>query len=282
MRVTDSPKASLAATLLAASFGANLGLMLLSMAVTRLLTPSFDGPWFMVEQLLWLGSTVVTVVGLLMLANAVEERGLPMTTAVLWILMALVDLVSMLGMRGGLGVGGMWLNDLNMLVSLTARVAVLALLAKISVESRAWLLPLLATVAVLSVGRSALSVALMHGVLDRELYRLPAYSLGTFAVSLFNAVAVFVAALVAKTVIGGAQAMPARERAGLVPATEEQVSPASDFLVGGILLAVGIGVTLMTLAAASNGGRYIVATGAIGVGLGRLIRGFIRLGKSSP
>jgi hypothetical protein len=44
---------------------------------------------------------------------------------------------------------------------------------------------------------------------------------------------------------------------------------------------VGIGVTVVSMEAASNGGRYVVATGAIGVGLGRIIRGFIRAGRGS-
>lgn len=61
----------------------------------------------------------------------------------------------------------------------------------------------------------------------------------------------------------------------------EATSPISDFLVGGILLAVGIGVTVASLAAASDGGRYVVATGAIGVGLVRIICGFVRLGRSA-
>lgn len=37
-------------------------------------------------------------------------------------------------------------------------------------------------------------------------------------------------------------------------------------------MAVGLGVTVVSMEAASNGGRYVVATGAIGVGVGRLIR----------
>ncbi len=70
-------------------------------------------------------------------------------------------------------------------------------------------------------------------------------------------------------------------QAGLRPATEVPVSPLADFLVGGLLLAVGLGVTVVSMEAASNGGRYVVATGAIGVGVGRLIRGLIRLGRAS-
>lgn len=281
MRVTDSQKASLAGTLIAASFGANAALLVLSMAINRVVTPSFDGPWFIVEQLLWLASSVVTVVGLVVLSSAVEERALPQATAVVWIVMALVDLVSLGTSRLGLGAGGLWVTDLNMLVSLVGRGLVLVLLARITMESRAWMVPLLATVGVLTVARTALSVALMHQVVGRELYASPLYGLGTMAVSFFNSGAILFAAIVARSVLSGAQAVPARERAGLlVPVqTAEPVSPAADFLVGGILLAVGVGVTMVSLSVASNGGRYVVATGAIGVGLGRLIRGFIRLAK---
>lgn len=280
MRVTDSQKASLGGTLIAASFGANVALLVLSMAINRVVMPSFDGPWFIVEQLLWLASSAVTVVGLVVLSSAVEERGLPQATAVVWIVMALVDLVSLGTSRLGLS-GGMWVNDLDMLVSLVGRGLVLVLLARITMESRAWMVPLLATVGVLTVARTALSVALMHQVVGRELYASPFYGLGTMAVSFFNTGAIFFAAIIARAVLSGAQAVPARERAGLlVPVqTAEPVSPAADFLVGGILLAVGIGVTMVSLSVASNGGRYVVATGAIGVGLGRLIRGLIRLAK---
>jgi hypothetical protein len=99
------------------------------------------------------------------------------------------------------------------------------------------------------------------------------------AVSLFNVVAMLVVMLAVKAAVSGASVVPAGAAAGLVPSPEVPESPAADFVVGGILLLVGVGVTVVSLAAASNGGRYLVATGAIGVGLGRLIRGFIRLAK---
>lgn len=284
MRVIDSRKASLAGTLLVASFGADVALMVLSLAVNRLVMPSFDGPWFVVEQLLWLATSVVTIVGLVTLSGAVEERALPLAAALAWIVMALMDVVSFATLKANFTspTVSVLFNDLNMLVSLGGRGLLLVLLARLTMASRPWMVPLLATVGVLSLGCSALSLAMAHQVVSTELYRSPFYGVGTMALSLFNLAALFVAALLAKASLGEAQLAPARERAlGLdAQAQGEPVSPASDFVVGGILLLVGIGVTAVSLSAASNGGRYIVATGAIGVGLGRLVRGFIRLGKS--
>lgn len=265
---------------MAASFGANIALQVLTMAIDSMVTPRFDGPWFLVQQLLWLASSVVTVVGLVLLASAVEERVLPQTTAVVWILMSLLDLVDLATMRLGEGGSGGWLNDLYLLISLVGRVLVLVLLARITMETRAWMVPLLATVGVLSVARMALSVAAMHQLVGRELLLSPLYGPVNIAVSLFKSGAVFLAAMVARSVLSGAQAVPAREEAGRMgPVQTEPMNPTADFLVGGILLAVGVGVTVVSLSVASDGGRYVVATGAIAVGLGRLIRGFIRFGK---
>jgi len=57
-------------------------------------------------------------------------------------------------------------------------------------------------------------------------------------------------------------------------------SATRDFVVGGIWLAGGVLVTLGSFAAASSGGggRYVITTGAIAYGIGRLIRGLARSG----
>lgn len=283
MRVIDPQKASLAGTLLAAALGADVAILVLSLAVNRLLMPSFDGPWFVVEQLLWIASSVVAIVGLVTLANAVEERTLPLVTALASIAVVLVDVVSFATMKVNVTspTVSMLFNDLSLFVSLAGRGLLLVLLARLTMASRPWMVPLLATVGVLLLGRTGLSVARMHGLVSTEVFRSPFYGWGTMALSLFNMTAIFVAALLAKAALGEAQLAPARERAlGLDTQAPAPVSPASDFVVGGVLLLVGVGVTVVSLSAASNGGRYLVATGAIGVGLGRLIRGFIRLGKS--
>jgi hypothetical protein len=64
-------------------------------------------------------------------------------------------------------------------------------------------------------------------------------------------------------------------------AAAEPTNAGADLAIGGILLAVGIAVTVASFAIASSsgGGRYVIATGLIAVGLGRLIRGFIRMSR---
>jgi hypothetical protein len=67
-----------------------------------------------------------------------------------------------------------------------------------------------------------------------------------------------------------------------VPIEETPVSPAADFGIGAALLLGGLVVSVASYSFASSGsggGRYVVATGLIGVGLGRLIRGIIRASK---
>ena len=264
---------------MAASAAGSLGLIVLSYAVTLILSVGFDGPFRVIEELLWLVPASAMVWGLLQLSNSVEERALPLLTAVAWIVMTMVDLSSLVFSRLSLPpLVSTASYDLSMLISLGARGLFLWLLVEGTRTTRPWVLPLVATVALLSVGRTALSVALVHGFAATNLYANPAYRYGTMLVSLFNLGAMLVATLALResfkqgAVTGPVASGP---RLGSSPV----VSPASDFLVGGILLAVGVVVTVISVASASNGGRYVVATGAVGVGIGRIIRGFIRLAK---
>ena len=174
------------------------------------------------------------------------------------------------------------LTDGSTLLSVFARAMLLLCIARLAMKDHAWVLPLLATVALLTLLRSAFSLASIHHLTPDGLHSSAIYRFMFPLVSFFNATALVVAAAALKaSVAGGSQNTPALvAAAGLQPAPAAPVAPAADFLVGGILLAVGIGVTGVSLAAASNGGRYVVATGAIAVGAGRIIRGFVRLGRS--
>lgn len=290
MNVTDSQRATSAATLVLGGLGANLGLTLLSYLVNFVMPGSYDGPWPMIEELLWLGAVAVLVVGMFQLAGSVDDGAVLRIAAGVLIFNALIDTGLTLFMRRGesgisVGMLGPYISDASILLSIAARGMLIFALVQLTMKTHAWVLPLLGTVAVLTVMRSALSVAMMHQVVDYELYRNPAYRFGMPLVSLFNAGGLLVAAFALKAAVAGA--VPGASNtpalvaaAGLRPAEPEPVSPASDFLVGGILLVVGIGVTAVSLSAASNGGRYVVATGAIGVGLGRIIRGLIRMGRT--
>jgi hypothetical protein len=55
------------------------------------------------------------------------------------------------------------------------------------------------------------------------------------------------------------------------------VSAGREILIGSIFLLGGLAVTLISYSSAANGGRYVVASGAIAFGLVRLIRGLVRI-----
>jgi hypothetical protein len=253
--------------------------MCLAFAVNTFVRPNYGGPWGVVEQLMWLITTVVMVVGLFLLSKGVDEKNLALGAAAAWGVSALFAVFSLAVERGGSGFGHLF-YDANMLVSLVARLLLLSVLVRITQATKAWVMPLLATVALLTVMRIGLSLAMSVLAVDslRELYMSALFRMGMMGSSLFNSAAIFASAWVAREALRGAPSA-AEGHALLVPSAAAPISPAADFVVGGILLLVGIGVTVVSLAAASNGGRYVVATGAIGVGLGRLIRGFIRLSK---
>jgi hypothetical protein len=67
--------------------------------------------------------------------------------------------------------------------------------------------------------------------------------------------------------------------AGEVAPPQLKGSPGRDIAIGAIWLGAGLLVTLVSYSAAAseNGGRYVVATGAIAYGLSRLVRGFVKL-----
>lgn len=284
MNVTDSQRASSAAVLLVAALAANVGLTVLSYTVSFLVPGSYEGSFPLIQELLWMVAVTVLVVGLFQLSAAVDEPMMLRVTGVAFIVNSLVDLGVTLLPKTGLNFGGLTqlVYDASSLLSLGARGLLLFCLVRLTMKTHAWVVPLLGTVALLTLMRSAFSLAAVHRAVPTDLFLSPLYRYVIPLVSLFNAVSIFVAALALKGAMSRTPNTPALvAAAGLQPAAAEPTSPVSDFLVGGILLAVGIGVTVVSLAAASDGGRYVVATGAIGVGLVRIIRGFVRLGRSA-
>lgn len=285
MNVTDSSRASAATTFIVAGLAANVGLTLLSFGVSRLMPGSYEGVWPIINELFWLAATGVLVTGLLQLAGAVSDGTVLVVTAVVMIVNALIDLAVTVLLRKFFGFTQL-VEDGSLLLSMFTRGLLIFTLVRLTMKTHAWVLPLLGLVAVFTVLRSALSVAMMHQLVDTELYRNPVYWFGMPLVSLFNVSAMLVGGLASRSAVAmastpgvGTQALVAA--AGLRPAEPERLSPATDFLVGGILLLVGLGVTFVSMEAASNGGRYVVATGAIGVGLGRIIRGLVRAGRNT-
>lgn len=287
--MTDSQRASSAAMLVVGGLGANLGLSLLSYLVNAVVPGSYEGIWPIVMELLWLGATGVLVLGLFQLSGVIDEPMLLRAAAAALMFNALVDLAvtalnSVLKEQGGLAMVITLAYDASNVLSLVARGLLIVAIVQLTMKTHAWVLPLLGTVAVLIVLRSALSLASMHGLVPSALYRSGVYRAAMPMVSLFNGTALLVGGLALKGAVAGGQNVttPALvAAAGLQPAPAEPVAPIADFLVGGILLAVGIGVTAVSMAAASDGGRYVVATGAIAVGVVRIVRGFVRMARSA-
>ena len=283
MNVTDGPRATSAAVLVLAGLAANVGLTVLSYAVNAVSRSDFDSPIRLVEEGLWLIAVGVLVMGLLNLSAAVDEPVWLRAAALTFIVHSLLDLANTLLMTR-LGLSGPVISDVSMLLLLGARGLLIFCIVRLTMKDHAWVMPLLGTVVLLTLMRTAFSVASIHHLAPTDFYLSPVFRLLFPAVSLFNATAMVFSAFALKASVSAAGGGPSTAQlvadAGLRPGPATPVAPAADFLVGGILLAVGIGVTFVSLAAASNGGRYVVATGAIAVGVGRIIRGFIRLGRS--
>lgn len=292
MRITDSNRAVSAGQLIFLAFVVNLGLTLLFYLVSWLVPGSYEGAWPLIQEVLWLGVSGLLVFGLFQVSQALDERALPVLAAVGWIVMTLIDLLATLGMQGLRGGAEpllpSWastvLFDASSLITLAARAVLFVFFARLTMETRAWVMPVLGLSFLLTLSRTVLSFAMSHDLGGRELLMHPAYRYFSFGMGLFNSVAILVAAWGVREALRsgppGVSTVPITAQAGLVPSAPEPISPAADFLIGGILLAVGIGVTVVSMSAASSGGRYVVATGAIGVGIGRIIRGFIRMAKS--
>lgn len=284
MNATDSQKASTGTALVLAGLVANLGLTVLSYAVSYLVPHSYDGLYPIIEDLLWLGAVGVLAAGLFQLSWATHQLTLLQVTAAALVVNALVDSASTvlrLKFETVVNAFGPLLYDGTATFSLVARCLLLWCLVRLSMKTHAWVLPLLATVGLLTVMRTALSLAMMHNLID-GLYSSPVFRFGTLLLSLFNAGALVVGALAVKASMSATPDTPGLvAAAGLRPSPAAPEAPIADFLVGGILLAVGVGVTVVSLAASSNGGRYVVATGAITVGIVRIIRGFVRMARAS-
>jgi hypothetical protein len=290
MRVTDSARAASAGQLFFIAFVANLGMTLLFYVVNWVVPRAFDGPWPLIQEVLWIGVSGIVVVSLFQLSQALDDKGFPIVVAVGWVFSILVDLLATLAMRGLRGGESLipsavstLLFDVSSLVTLLARAALFVFVVRLTMETRAWVMPVLGVSFLLTLGRTALSFAMSHNLGGRELVTSPAYGFVSLGTGFFNSIAILAAAWAVRETVRaapGSSGVPVTAQAGLVPSAPEPISPAADFLIGGILLAVGIGVTVVTMSAASSGGRYVVATGAIGVGIGRIIRGVIRSSKS--
>jgi hypothetical protein len=281
MNVTDTQRAASASTLMVAGLAANVGFYLLSMLVNAVVPGAYDSPWQHVETIAWLGLDVLLAVALFQLAAAVEQGGLLRLAAVVLLFSIVIDLpLYFLRGEGSFQLSQL-LSVLSLLFLLFIRGALSAAFVQLTKNTHPWVLPLLGVVVVLTVVRVGLSAALSFGAVSTDLFVSPLYRYGMPFISLVNAGGTLVAGFAVRSAVSGArQTQSVLATAGLVPQPPEPLNPMADFLVGGILLAVGIGVTAISFSSASGGGKYVVATGAIGVGIGRIIRGVIRMAKA--
>lgn len=280
----DASRSPAAATLVVGALAAHAVMTLLSSVVAGFLIQNLGiQAWSIGSLVVWLVLDATLVVGLLQLAGSVgaEHAGLVKLTAFGFLAVMGLDLVMVLLEQASLAHRGMVLfYDVNLLVSLVVRGLLLLLFARVAGKTQAWVLPLVALVALLTVARSAFTVASMHQLISTELRSTALYRFVLPAMSVFNASAVLACGFALRSAVsGGPQVQAVVAAAGLQPAPAQPIHPGADLLVGGILLAVGVGVTMISFSSASGGGRYVIATGAIGVGLVRLIRGLVRLGR---
>ncbi|MCU0696000.1 MAG: hypothetical protein MUC96_05680 [Myxococcaceae bacterium] len=282
MLVTNAVSATRGARVVLASALVSVVLWLVTMVVYRLLPVGTSESVYAAVELTWLVVSVLLLVGVLMLAGSVDRPG------PLWALGVAVGVSSALSLgqtllRIFVQPSATWWSLLgvpSMLVDLTERglflwcVVVLA-----GATRRSWTVPLAVVSLVVALVRFTLSGAMMAApVLGLDVVQVvtsgwyPWFQSGSGMVGVGVHVALCVGLLAGVSASGA----PAPSSAAAPP---PPTSSASDLVIGGVLLLVGLGVTVGSYVAASSsssGGRYVVATGLIGVGLVRLIRGVVR------
>ena len=279
MRVIDSKKVS---TGLLVLMGTQLTGALLAFAYGPLM--GLSAQMELVFAAVWLLFSVVMCAGLAFVALGTEPPALAWLACVLELLTSVASELLQHATKL-LGFGYQLVGALSgglTLLGLVERALVLWLLVSLLRGKHSWG-PMLA-VGLFGIGlaRSALPFAISLGAMQMEFYSSPLYRVALIGMTVLSSGGSLVLTWFArKTTLEGDEAAVSPREAGLAtPVPNAPASPAADFAIGAVLLVIGIGVTAVSMSAASGGGRYIVATGAIGVGLGRLIRGFIRLAKN--
>jgi hypothetical protein len=267
-----------------------IGMWLLHFVVFRVVKVDATERAFAAFELAWLLLTGVLVAGVFLLAGAVDRP------ARLWALAGVaITTTALSAMQTVLGLAGVELATNQMvltvfgLVEAPLGVVERALLSWVLLDlagatRRAWTVPVAVTGVLLALVRLVISLTFILG---------PALGVDVLAVVRSEAYPLVQAGL---TIIGLALhlALTLGARAGVADTASEaprapaSVSPpasdaSTDFVIGGLLLVVGLAVTIgsfMVASSASGGGRYVVATGAIAVGVGRLIRGAVRASRS--
>jgi hypothetical protein len=233
---------------------------------------------FAAFELGWVVMSAVLIVAALLLAGAVDRPG------ALWALAAAVGLSTALSLGMAVMRAVEWgsspllslLGVPSLLLNLVERGLFLWCAVSLAGSAqRAWTVPVAFVDAAMALFRFGLSAVLTLGPLLNLSGWYPTVSAGIGLVGLAAHVVLSIGVLVG---------VKATTPAGSTPVPGVAVSPVSDFVVGGVLLLIGLVVSVGSYAMASSstsGGRYVVATGAIAVGVGRLIRGAIRATRSA-
>lgn len=272
IHVTDRDRASKALNLLMAGHGVALamatGSLLLALAPSNDWTMSFDS----MRTLAWIGIDVVVTLGFVLLATTLVDRQLVVPLAVVSVFDLLLDVASMAVQY--VAVTPAPSAGLLTFTAIAARVLTVWLLVRLLRGVKPWLSTALVIAGAVAIGR-----ALASQLFPQEVWLQVRFSPGFAWFSLISGVVQSTLLLLAFfTVRASLDHAPdvSSPSAGVAPPPAGSPTTTNDVTSGALLLAAGVLITLWSYSSAAGGGRYLIATGAIGVGLGRIIRGLVR------
>jgi hypothetical protein len=270
VKIRDASLARNALLLLAIVFFGEAGFFALSMLAEAVMSGEVPLTFWRMLQVLELGIDVLVLISAVQMKRALDAPVLPVAfigvaavEVLLGAVFAIAELVPQLPTPGRL-------------LTFAAAVVGIALMA-------------LALLFIAKIGRKTVGAAVASGfvvvrgigilLFTTRLFQGPVWiQSARSALALLTSIGIGLLALQARGVV--AQAVTVNGPA--LP--EAPVGAGRLILTGGVLLALGIGVTVASYSVASSssgGGRYVVATGAIASGLVQLVRGLGRLGKSA-
>ena len=264
-----------------------LGTVVAGLFSTLLYAPLMKGESETVELVFmgfWLLMAIVLCFALSQIALGTEPGALAWVALALEIITtALSEFVQHGVKQFGLSYAVMsFVNLPLMLASFVERALLLWLLVSLLGKKHTWGIMVAVGVMGISLMRTALPWAISLGATSVELFSSPLYRYGLMAASVVSSSATLVLLWFARqTVLEGGNTEISPREAGLAPPpVHENNSAGADFAIGAVVLLIRIGVTVVSMSSASGGGRYVVATGAIGVGIARIVRGFIKVSRS--
>lgn len=276
MTITNQPAALRGANVLLGYAIGSAFAWMVSVVLSRVFPASNFEASQAAQQLLWLGLSVVLAVGVILIATAVDRPALEWTLVALVAFGAVFDVAFWLLRLFARDSFHLWslISWPSMLLGLAERVVLLIFLVRLCGAAKPW-----ALMVALVGGASAALRTIFPLLMAQFVGLLTWYPYFAGVLGLVGLGSVLALAIGARSTI--TQSVSSIGSPVGAAAVEAPASPVADFGIGAVLLALGVGVSVASYAAASSGsgGRYVVATGFIGVGLGRLIRGLIRLSK---